>query len=58
MEKVVCIVCHAEGYTASPQHVKCECGGALIIYDNVKYENKTNKRGGNENPAYIKQNAV
>ena len=27
MEKVICTECGSIGYTASPEHVPCECGG-------------------------------
>ena len=27
MEKVICTECGSIGYTASPEHVSCECGG-------------------------------
>lgn len=36
MEKVICLVCHVEGYTASPHYVRCECGGALKVIKNFK----------------------
>jgi len=31
MVKVVCVNCKDIGYTASPNYVRCQCGGELII---------------------------
>ena len=30
-ERVICIKCHDEGYTASPDYVPCKCGGKLVV---------------------------
>ncbi|HPN88008.1 MAG TPA: hypothetical protein PLH56_01580 [Candidatus Omnitrophota bacterium] len=43
MEKVICLVCHVEGYTASPHYVRCECGGALKVIKNFKEKSLSHK---------------
>ena len=36
MLKVICLQCRDVGYTASPEYVRCQCGGKLvIIYDEL-----------------------
>ena len=44
MPRVVCVVCHEEGYTASPDHVRCECEGKLTILEERMKENEKKKR--------------
>lgn len=46
MPRVVCIKCKDIGYTASPEHVRCECGGKLAAALDDPDEIK---QGGNEN---------
>lgn len=31
MAKVMCIKCKDIGYTASPNYVRCQCGGQLVV---------------------------
>jgi len=36
MPKVYCVVCSETGFTASPDYVRCECGGKLVEISNAK----------------------
>jgi len=38
MEKVICLKCNDIGYTASPQLVRCQCGGNLNIISEENQE--------------------
>lgn len=50
MPRVVCIKCKDIGYTASPEYVRCECGGKLVA---VPDDPDEIKQGGNENESVI-----
>ena len=50
MPKVICIKCKDIGYTASPEYVRCECGGKLVA---VLDDSDVIKQGGKENESVI-----
>lgn len=63
MPRVVCVICHDEGFTASPEYVKCACGGRLTVIkernENEKQYGVKNERGcRDDSPACLEQNAV
>lgn len=52
MERVICLVCKSCGFTASPDHVRCECGGKLIALEEEKERNEKNKPQKSERKNY------
>ena len=47
MPRVICIICGEPGYTASPQQVRCECGGKLKILPDVSKKDKEKNKKNN-----------
>lgn len=41
MVKVICVECKDVGYTASPEHTRCQCGNMLTIIREDSNETKT-----------------
>ena len=39
----MCVICQEIGYTASPDQVKCYCGGPLKIIERRSIENENQK---------------
>lgn len=54
MPRVICIRCKEFGYTASPEYVRCECGGKLVAVldspDEIKHRRNKNESVINTQP--------
>ena len=57
---VMCILCQEIGYTASPNHVKCKCGGKFKILKGrtIKNENKKSEKDRHEGPTHTQSRTV